>query len=476
MRRSIFLLITAVFILSLSYLLPSCDKLVTERIEKKVYQYPVAEFSAQPTTGCTPLEVQFTDLSNGPYDSLIWVFGDGDSLAGRRFLHDTIPNDSIVNPTHIYDTAGIYNVKLTIIYTPDTVSDEEYKLHLVIAGATVGNFAASPDSGCQGTEISFTPLDFGGVSSWEWNFGDGNTSTDSNPTHVYTSSGYYTVTLEVTGECGTKQIVHDSLIHITNCPQVYFYADTTEGCQPLEVTFHDTSYLDTEGYVSRLWDFGNGDTSTLPEPVVTYTTPGSYTVSLTVTSTGGTQTDSIENYITVFDSARALVSALSATSDCYSPLFQFQVKFRADSLGSVDSLIWYFGDGTQSPAALDTTPVHAYTTPGIYTVSVVSYGKCGDTSADTAFDFVVLGDILNADSVGFRVSPDSAVPFTTFTFTDTTIGVVSSRQWIFGTDTISDSAVVHHSFSDTGWHPVILTVGNPCGEVTVTDSVRVYGQ
>lgn len=474
MNRRICLPIMTLLIGAFVFFGPGCDELVTEITEVTIAGHPTAEFSVDIDSGCAPLEVQFTDLSQGPHDSLFWYFGDDSSLVG-----DTTDTTAI-NPKHTYNTAGTYDVTLTIRNSTDGGEDTEFKKRCIVVGTTVADFSADTTIGCPGMEVTFTPTEYGGVTSWQWNFGDGSpVSIDSNPTHPYDSVGVYSVTLTVTGGCGTKVIGHDSLIEIGDCPTVAFHVDTAEGytsvgCCPLEVKFEDASDLSDEGFVSRLWDFGNDDTSSLPEPVVTYADPGVYTVSLTLTSTGGTSSDSIANYVTVYDSVRAFVSAVSDTEECFSGSFQFQVKFQADSLGTVDSLVWYFGDGTRSDDPLDTMPVHAYMTPGKYTVVLWSYGPCGDSSVDTAADFVILSNTLTSDSIGFTISPATGDTSTTFTFTDTSTGVILSRQWVIDTITVDNAPPeVLQKFSDPGWYHITLTVSNACGSVAVSDSVHV---
>jgi len=469
MKRKYFLPIIAILIVAFLYLLPGCDELVTEVTEITIAGHPTAEFSVDIDSGCAPLMVQFTNLSNGPHDSLYWEFGDGNFLVGDA------SDSGVTDPTHIYDSAGVYSVTLTIKNSADDGEDSEFKKRFIIVGTTVADFGPDTTIGCPGLEVTFSPSEYGGVTSWQWDFGDGSpTSTDSNPTHVYDSIGYHSVTLSVTGGCGPKDITYDSLIRIMKCPTIRFLADTTEGCAPLEITFRDSSDLLGEGLVSRSWDFGNDDTSSLPEPVVTYNDPGTYTVALTLTSTGGTSTDSIVDYITVYDSVRAFVSALSDTDECFSEWFQFQVKFLADSLGTVDSLVWYFGDGTRSYDSLDTMPVHAYTTPGKYTVVLWSYGPCGDSSADTAVNFVILSNTLTTENVGFTITPPTGDITTTFTFTDTSSSIITSRQWVIDTITVDNAPEeVYQSFSDTGWYYISLNVSNTCGSMEIVDSVHV---
>jgi PKD repeat protein len=135
----------------------------------------------------------------------------------------------------------------------------------------------------------------GTIVSWLWDFGDGNTSTQQHPSHTYTADGTYTVTLTVTDDDdATGSISKD----VTVTDKINPTADFTYTINCLTVIFTDTS-TDLDGtIVSWLWDFGDGNTSTLQNPTHTYAVPGTYTVTLTVTDNDGL-TDSISKIITV---------------------------------------------------------------------------------------------------------------------------------------------------------------------------------
>jgi len=487
MSRRICLPTIAFLVIALAYLLPGCDDLITEYTEVTIAGHPTAEFSVDVDTGCTPLTVKFTNLSNGPHDSLFWNFGDGDTLSGEHYIidgNDTVVNESIVNPVHTYDSAGTYDVTLTIKNSADDGEDTEFKKRCIIVGTTIADFTADTTYGCPGLEVTFTPVDYGGVTSWQWNFGDDSTSTDSNPTHVYDSIGIYSVSLTVTGGCGTKAITHDSLIEIVECPEVAFSAtypsplDTLalfEGCAPLTVAFHDESGPPQgQAMDAWHWDFGDGqELDGDPLPTHEYTDTGIFVVTLTASSGGPgiTTTDTIR----VYDSTTAAFIAESPATSCYWAGRQFQVKFKSESLGRIDSLIWHFGDG--DTLYNDSNPVHAYDV-GVYTCSLEVYGVCGiDTMADTLVqeDFVILADLF--DTVIFSITPATGTLETTFTFTDESPGIILSRQWII--DPLGDSLVfdndleVLQTFADTGWHYISLTISNNCDTAQVSDSVYV---
>jgi PKD repeat protein len=155
-------------------------------------QPPDANFSADPTSGPAPLDVAFTDLSSNSPTSWSWSFGDGGSSADQ-------------NPQHTYNTAGTYTVSLTA--TNADGSDTETKTnYITVTEPLQAAFTANPSIGyvplTHRMEVTFTDQSAGNPTSWTWDFGDNGTSTEQNPTHVYTSAGEFSVRLTVSNAGG----------------------------------------------------------------------------------------------------------------------------------------------------------------------------------------------------------------------------------------------------------------------------------
>jgi PKD repeat protein len=148
---------------------------------------PVSEFSGTPTSGSANFTVQFTDESLGEPTSWLWVFGDG------KFSNEQ-------NPIHTYNTPRDYTVSLTVTDSY-SLQDTETKIdYIKVCGINlVVNFVGVPREGEAPLVVDFTNLtvvpDRHAVLGWEWSFGDGETSTEMNPTHAYFRGGYFTVTL-----------------------------------------------------------------------------------------------------------------------------------------------------------------------------------------------------------------------------------------------------------------------------------------
>ncbi|TJY65521.1 PKD domain-containing protein [Sphingobacterium alkalisoli] len=240
-----------------------------------------ADFIFSPTEGCAnPLTVFFTDQSISP-DEWAWDFGDGGTSSAQ-------------NPIHSYTTFGDFTVKLTVT---DTIYGCSSTIEKVVSNYELKpEFSASRTFGCGPLEVDFEDLSVG-AESWNWNFGDGNTSTEQNPTHIYEQPGTYAVVLTITGGACSKTITKTNYIQVIG-PDVDFSTDITEGCGPLTVAFTNNTIASSPS-IRWVWDFGDGTTSTLQNPTHEYASVGTYTVTLTVSDLDGcsrtlTKTDLIQ--------------------------------------------------------------------------------------------------------------------------------------------------------------------------------------
>ncbi len=403
---------------------------------------PTAAFSAHPTTGQPPLTVNFTNLSTGNITSFKWYFGDGDSSDVR-------------NPSHSYESAGLYSVTLIAIGPggEDTTSILDYVA--VSAGPPIAAFTGNPTSGIAPLSVQFTNNSAGSISGYEWDFGDGGTSTLANPTHQYVSAGIYSVSLIVTGPGGADTTSRTDYITVQSAPPVAdFSGAPTSGLVPLTVNFTNLSTGDITGY---LWSFGDGQTSTLANPSHQYSTGGSYTVRLTTTGPGGTDTLTRTDYITA--TWPAPTAAFSA--DPTSGVIPFNVTFTNNSSGQISSYAWDFGDGGTSIAA---NPTHNYTVAGTYSVRLIVTGPGG---VDTLLRQNYITASWPRPTAGFTGLPtQGTVPFAV-NFTNTSSGQITSYAWDFGDGGTSTAQTPSHTYTVHGTYSVRLIVTGPGGVDTL---------
>lgn len=248
-------------------------------------QLPVASFTTDKISGVMPLVVQFTDTSTGNPTVWMWDFGDGSSSSEQ-------------NPQHTYTTAGTYLVKLTVTNQSGTTSSPTTSIGVTATGlAPVANFTMDVTEGPPPLTVHFTDTSTNNPTSWLWNFDDGSTSTEQNPTHIFTyDMGKFTVRLTTSNAYGSNQKSFNYIVTHALKPTVDFIANKTSGFYPFTAQFNATSSAPTATYA---WDFGDGETSTEKDPMHTYTSTGKYTVTLIVTADGQTGNKIRHNYITV---------------------------------------------------------------------------------------------------------------------------------------------------------------------------------
>jgi PKD repeat protein len=325
------------------------------------YNGPVAQFSATPTSGLAPVAVTFTDASTGTITSWAWDFNNDGTI-----------DSTSQNPSYTYTAIGVYTVKLTV--TGPGGSNSLVKTNYIAAtsNAPVAQFSATPTSGNYPLTVAFTDASAGTVTSYAWDFNNDGTpeSILKNPTYTFTIPGTYTVKHIVTGPGGSDDETKTDYITVTvNGPVADFSGYPTEGIAPLNVQFQDQS---TGTITSWAWDLNNDGTidSTQQNPsLYNYPSAGLYSVKLTVTGPGGSNTKVKTNYIT----ASGLTADFTAnqTSGVASRNVSFAVQFSDASTGSplgATAWQWTLGNGASST---ETNPSAQYTgRPHQFTVTL----------------------------------------------------------------------------------------------------------
>ena len=172
----------------------------------------VPDFTADVTSGCAPLTVNFTDLSTGTnINSWYWEFGDGGTSTAQ-------------NPSYPYNTVGTYTVSLTIT-SPDCSRTETKTDYITVQEVPVADFSGTPDSGDAPLTVDFTDESSGGPTTWSWDFGDGGTSPEQNPSYTYNDTGHFTVTLTASNACGSDVETKIDYITITEAQGIFIHVD-----------------------------------------------------------------------------------------------------------------------------------------------------------------------------------------------------------------------------------------------------------
>ena len=412
---------------------------------------PVADFSADQTSGCAELNVQFSDASTGTITGWLWDFGTGDQSTSQ-------------NPGYQYTAAGTYTVSLTVTGPGGqdtlTLTDE-----IVVSDVPEAGFTRSASTVAFGAAVDFTDTSTGDPYQWFWDFGDGETSNARNPSHVFTAPGAYQVMLVATNACGADTLVDPGslIVQAPPIPEADFTLDPSTGCLPVTVDFSDASSGSIDSW---LWDFGDGGTSAEQNPTHEYTASGAFDVTLIVTNVGGADTLTVAGAVSVgLPPVAAFV--LSDTLGV-APL---NVVFSDESTGSIDTWFWDFGDGATATVS---DPQHEYTAPGIYTVSLIVANECGADTLTVADALQVTAPAV-APVAGFTLDPAAGCAPVPVAFTDTSTGDIDTWDWRFGDGTASAEPNPAHTYNTPGIYHVRLIVAGAAGVDTlvVAEAVTV---
>ena len=299
MKRKYFLVIS---FLILVIFLTGCSGsgIVTPATSNKS---PIASFTVNPASGVVPSEVYLN--ASGSYDSdgsivsYAWDFKDGNTGNGKTI-------------NHTFNSIGSYNVELTVIDNKgatDSVTKTITVIDSIVSNQTpTAIFTATPTSGLVPLGVSFNASNSsdndGNITSYAWDFKDGNTGNGKIINHTFGSAGSYNVKLTITDDKGatdsvTKTITVTDPIVSNQSPTASFTATPTSGLVPLVVYLNASGSYDSDGDIaSYQWDFKDGNTGNGQTINHTFSSTGIYSVKLTVTDDKGA-TDATTKTITV---------------------------------------------------------------------------------------------------------------------------------------------------------------------------------
>jgi len=390
----------------------------------------------------------------------MFVFADSNSMGGYFNLVTTdaqgFYEDQIYNLPAIPDTMYVGTMDCNGAFLVETVLITP-TLPLVVDFALTG---CNPSSNCQAS-FSFTcpisnpcALDFhdqssGSPDSWYWDFGDGNSSTQQNPSHIYTVSGTYTVTLvtnsSVTGCSDTT--TQSVTVHCNTggaCVADFIAIPDT---LPNSIFFLNTS---TGNFTSVIWDFGDGNSSTQFDAHHVYAMPGTYTVTLTIFDSLSQCFDVISIPVVVSGSGTNCQADFVAIPDTLG----LGVFFSNTSTGNFTDVVWDFGDGNTSTQL---NPYHIYAFSGTYTVTLSVFNNLSQ-----CYDIITY-----SVTVGNQGPCDAEILFFVggtgldFQFYNVSTGAFTQSHWDFGDGTTSTQMDPVHTFSGPGVYVVTLTISDP---------------
>jgi|GEM_PF-1725828 len=393
------------------------------------------ELTAAFTVSCDFLYCTFDPGASSPsyaISNYAWDWGDG-----------TTDSTSAAAPiAHNFAASGSYPVTLTVSNLAGDVGSTTETVPVSTQPPAVSFNYACRQTVC-GFD-SFLQQGSGGIAFWSWDFGDGASSAYANPTHTFASGGSYSVSLQAVDVYGASTTV-TRILAVTGPPEPAF----TSSCAGFACGFDASgSVAGSSPIASFNWSFGDGTTGSGSAPSHTFTAPGTYPVTLTVTDTAGL---SASLTLSVFVNP----PVASFTISCAGLSCTFDAGASTAGSGTIASYVWDFGDGQ---SATGVSAVHTYATATAFTVTL----EVTDTSNQHA---------LASQPVNLDPKPVACFTWSCSQRTCAFDGrcssdnqPIASYAWSFGDGTAGTGATASHTYAVGGPYTVTLTVADSTGQ------------
>ncbi len=371
----------------------------------------------------------FTNNSQGDITSYLWSFGDGNYSTAE-------------NPEHVYESSGFYSVCLTVYDSVSGCMDEYCKVIEVIV-EDVATCNADFSKYVSGKKVSFSEKAKGDITSYMWDFGDGNYSNNANPDHEYAKSDFYEVCLTVYDSVSGCMDEYCRVIQIIDTTTIMCNADFKKYTENLTVSFSNKS---TGEITNFMWNFGDGNYAYEKNPVHKYKKANFYEVTLTVF-------DSVSGCI---DDKSVVAQTIDTTTVMCSSNFSkyidsAKVVLTNKSEGNITNYFWSFGDGNYAYIA---NPKHTYSSPGFYEICLTVYDSVNDCMDDFCRTIQITDEAFNNCSAEFSYYAENRK----ISLTDKSLGDITNYSWSFGDGNYAYTANPTHTFEEPDFYEVCLSV------------------
>ena len=438
------------------------------------------EFVADVLNGCAPLDVQFTDNSlpvdvSDPITGWSWDFGNGGSFIGEN------------PPIETYGT-GIYDVTLTITTDNGCSADSTYTQYIEVGTVGTVAFSMSLIDSCAKSEFNFTnesifsPTPDLEEVDYEWDFGDGGTSTDENPTYTYpVDTGYFDVQLIVDYRGCKDTLLIPQMVYI-KAPISIFSASSTLFCNPtafpVTVDFTDNSIIGAiPDDAEMFWTWGDGTFDNLDDPDFDdsdlgsmshdYATYGTYTIQQAIYNYTTGCEDSTTTTIVISETVADF--SISADSTCLGSSVSLM-----DNSTSIDPFGTYLYEMGNSQSLTGANVTYTYPSSGSFDIQLIATNSvgCSDTAYYNGFD------VLSNPVASFTASDVAGCAPLVVDFTNTSTiqgnGVpIASSLWTFYDLSTATTQDANFTFTNLGTYATQLAVTDQFGCVSPTVSVNV---
>ncbi len=420
---------------------------------------PLAKFGVSDTV-CTGTLVKFTDsstISSGNIVKWRWAFGPGDSII----------NMTKAPVTKLYTTPGTYTVTL-VVENSSGCKSIVFSKTFTVNPLPVPDFdmpgVCLPSGNAQFTNLSTIAGGNVNTMTYVWNFGDGGTSTNINPTHIYTTAGPFTVKLIATSIIGCVKDSSKVVNNIYAQPKAGFTVTPLIACAGDSLTFNDTTKTSGSTVSQWFWSFSNGTTSNIKNPGKKFPGLDTVIVSLYIKSAAGCVSDTVKKTIPFNKLPKALFNITGTT--CQSQTFTLNDQSIPNS-GIITDWYWNFGNGTSSSLKNGNPFTRKYDTAGTYTIKLVVKTDKGCKS-DTSTTL----NVIPSPVVKFGLpSVCEKDPFAVFTDSSSIVGGGTlTHLWNFGdanatpsNPNTSTAVNGQHTYKIAGTYNVSLQIGTASG-------------
>ncbi|MBN2347465.1 MAG: PKD domain-containing protein, partial [Bacteroidales bacterium] len=431
---------------------------------------PAALLQSFSIFGNAPLTSNFdASLSYDPVGAISnysWTFADGSTGNGPTI-------------NHTYNTAGVYKVELLV--TDDGGLTDTAWVNVTVLTTNeppVAVAEALPVAGNAPLEVTFiggaSTDDNDTISSYSWDFADGNTGEGDTIVHTFTAEGTYHVELVITDNGGlTDTTFVDITVSPNEPPVASAEATPLTGDAPLDVDFDASASNDPDGSIeSYAWDFDDGNTGTGEILSHTFNTPGDYQVEVVITDNGGlTDTARIDITVNVPNQPPVASAEATPTTGHAALDVDFDASASNDPDGTIITYAWDFDDGNTGTGIAVS---HTFLTQGDYHVELVVTDNEGLTDTlwiDINVTAPNLPPVASAEAAPVSGDYPLEVSFDGSASTDSD-GTISSYAWDFDDGSTGTGETVTHSYLTQGIYEAVLTVTDDDG-ATDTDTVEI---
>jgi len=434
-----------------------CDNIDTDEVLVTVHEAPVAQFTA-PVAAPIKQVVSFDAAASTSQSAKIavyeWNFGDGATGSGKTI-------------THAYNRAGKFIAALAIKTDSQTSCNSAAAQKVItINDAPIANAGADQLAGINQMVLldgSASKDADGSITTFAWNFGDGQTATGVQTRHQFQKSGRYAVVLKVTDETNlANNSDADTMTVTVNAAPRAVITAKTQVCAGEQVSFSGANSTDADGKISAYhWDFGNGNAADGAQATHTYNKPGLFHVTLTVDDGAPTANSKSDFTAKLFVNQPPLAVAGPDRIVCPGTEVTFDASFSIDRDGQINAYKWILGDGTEEDGKIIK---HIYQKPGRYNARLIVVDNTSTSCANDADTAVVIVNfaplaVAGPDREAFVGGAHDAILFDGTKSSDPDDDPLT-YSWDFGDGSSELGAKVFHYFVKPGKYVIRLKVND----------------